>query len=167
VQSIATNASPWLALLLSVVYWIGFVEAEIKRHYEPTGRRWPRLRERSEEELYKPPSTHFFGLTAIVFTFTLAIMYYHVHGGGIAFTVCLLIVYLFVALWCGPMLQIVPTYEGIALVAAAINFMLYFSVHKWSPIAHTVQYATLGTVLGLLLLGTLLQRSAKNCHQQS
>ena len=166
-DSLVINASPWLCAFLACLYWWVFIEAEILRHYEPTGKRWPKLRERKDIVLVKPKRTHFYGWTAVLLTLTFVVMIIRPRDGWTGLIVFLLIIYLFVALWCGPMCQLVPTYEGIGQMAASVNFMLYLCVHKWFPAAAVLEYMTFGIVLGAIFFGLLHKRLTRASQQQS
>lgn len=126
------DISPWLCAFVALWYWSVLIKEEILRHYQQTGKRWPPLRERKSIVLVKPKRTHLYGWTAMLFTFTLVNMIYRPHPAGVGVNVTLLIIYIFVALWCGPMLQIIPTLEGVMLMAATCNCALYLGVHTWA-----------------------------------
>lgn len=151
-----TDASPWLCASLAAWYWLFLIVEETLRHYTLTGKRWPPLRERKQIVLVKPKKTHFYGWTAMLFTFTLINMIYRPHPAGVALNVALLLIYLFVALWCGPMLRIVPTLEGVMVMAAAVNGALYLSVHTWTLGWAILQFDSFLIVAVLVVLFGLL-----------
>jgi hypothetical protein len=166
VNSLIAHASPLLTAFLALLYWWVFVEAEIKRHYVPTGKRWPRLRERKEIVLIKPAATHWYGATAVLFTLTFADMYYRPHNGWNVLIVTALIVYTFVALWIGPMLQVIPTLEGVGLMAAAINFALFLTVRTWNPVWQTLSEFTFGVVISAIAASLLIKHFSRSEKQR-
>jgi hypothetical protein len=169
VNRLTVDASPWLDMLVTVYYWTAFIVAEARRYHKPTGKRHPRYRERRVPILTIPWKTHYLGITAVVFTWTLAIMYYRPHGEAttIGFTATLLIVYMFFALWNGPMLQTVSTIEGVGQIAVAANLTLYLTVHTWRPAWLTLMDFTFGVIVATIVACTLMQLIRRSCERSS
>ena len=152
-----THASPWIAGSLALWYLFAIIVAELLRHYEPTGKVFRPLRERKQIILRKPRRTYVDTITWGMFTWTVWVMHYRPTAGVIGLTVAALLIYVFVALWCGPMLRIVLTLEGVMLMAAAVNCALYLSVHTWNTLWLTIQIDTFISVAFIVGLVGLLQ----------
>lgn len=159
---IVVHASPWLDMLVALYYWYAFIKAEAGRYQEPTGKRHPRYQDRQSPILTIPWKTHYLALTALVFTWMLSTLYYHMHGALVGISVALLVVYMFVALWNGPMLQTVPTIEGVGQMTVAANLALYISVHAWKPGWLTLMDFTFGVILATIAVCTLQELNRRS-----
>lgn len=141
--------SPWLDVIAALYYWCMFITLEFLRYFEPTGLSFPRYWERRPPTLRIPWKTHYMAITAVIFSWALAAEYYHMHGAALGWTIVLLVLYFFFALWNGPMLQVVPEIEGVFQMAVAVNLALYLTVHNWVPGWFTIMSITFGMILGV------------------
>jgi hypothetical protein len=133
VNQFTVQTSHWLDLIAALYYWCVFVRGEFLRHYEPSGLSYPRYWERRPEILQIPWKTQYIRITTMVFTWALVAKHYRLHGAALGWTDVLLIVFVFFALWQGPMLLVVSTVEGIFQMAVAINLALLVTVHNLVP----------------------------------